>query len=51
MALELEAGNHDIQLVYKTPFLKEGFVITCLGLICFLGILIAHRGKTNNSEK
>lgn len=46
MALELEAGEHTIELVYETPGLKAGFIISCLGVMCLGGIyLFCRRGR------
>ena len=35
MALALEAGEHSIRLEYRTPGMKEGAMLTVLGLLCF----------------
>lgn len=45
MALELEAGSHTIELVYETPGLKAGLVISCLGVVAAGALWLLHRGK------
>lgn len=36
MGLELEAGHHDIRLVYRTPFIKYGILLCVAGCCIFL---------------
>jgi hypothetical protein len=56
MALPLAAGNHDLQLVYRTPgrstgaFLSLGSVILLAGLICISGIRPAKPHFTRRGE-
>ncbi len=46
MALELEAGAHTIELVYETPGLLAGCIISCMGVMCLGGIyLFCRRGR------
>lgn len=40
MGLELETGNHDIVLDYETPYLKEGLMLSGLGIIITLGLIL-----------
>lgn len=44
MALVLDAGKHDIALVYHTPFLQLGAAISILGLVC----TFTYTAWTNN---
>ena len=43
MALELESGVHDIKLVYHTPYLKEGLMISVVGILLYCGIFIVYK--------
>ena len=45
MSLELDSGQHDIQLVYKTPFLNIGLVISCLGFLALITLIIVFERK------
>ena len=36
MALELEEGEHEIRLVYCTPYLKAGACLTLAGAVCYI---------------
>lgn len=45
MGLPLEKGKHTIQLVYSTPYLKQGVIISGIGIISFLGIIYYERKK------
>lgn len=45
MSLELDAGQHDIQLVYKTPFLNIGLIISCLGFLTLITLIIVFERK------
>lgn len=40
MALDLDAGSHDIKLVYRTPLLKESIYISLFGLALFITLII-----------
>lgn len=48
MALMLDAGEHDVKLVYHTPYLKIGAVISMVGFLGFAVILLAHTGRRRN---
>lgn len=48
MALDLDAGNHDIRLAYHTPWLKEGMYLSMTVWAAFLvycGFLLFRRHK------
>lgn len=45
MALKLDAGAHTIELVYETPGLKVGLIISCLGAVAAGGLYLLHRGR------
>ena len=45
MSLELDSGQHDIQLVYKTPFLNIGLIISCLGFLTLITLIIVFERK------
>jgi uncharacterized membrane protein YfhO len=42
MGLPLMAGSHTIKLVYVTPYLREGIIISIVGLIILIGIIVYH---------
>jgi uncharacterized membrane protein YfhO len=50
MALALDKGDHTISLVYTTPYLKVGMVISFISLVVFIGIIIFYK-FANNKEK
>ena len=45
MGLMLEAGEHEIQLVYCTPFLIPGLCLTLAGALCYIGLVFFRRNK------
>ena len=46
MALELEEGEHEIRLVYCTPYLKAGACLTLAGAVCYICLVsFNHRNK------
>ena len=49
MALEVKAGEHDIELRYTTPLLKVGALMTLSGFVVLGYLLIRdkRRSKTN----
>ena len=48
MALELEPGTHDIRLIYCTPYLKMGEMLTVTGIVVFLGLVLIRRKREND---
>lgn len=54
-ALRVEEGKHDILFRYHTPLLKEGIVISGIGILCFAGWIIillrvAKKGRKNHDS-
>ena len=43
--LELEAGHHEIELKFCTPYLKSGVVLSVLGIAVLIGLSILLRHK------
>ena len=50
-ALELEAGEHEIKLEYKTPFLREGMICSVVGIVAFVVITIVTGRKRKKQNK
>ena len=46
MGIELEKGNHTIELKYSTPLLKEGAIISFVSSILFIYLIIKNK-KSN----
>ena len=46
MGVELEAGAHEIALVYHTPLLKEGAAVSFFGLILLLAVIYFTEQKS-----
>lgn len=45
MAVELEPGEHEIRLVYCTPYLKTGIALSAAGLILYVMLVWRKRRK------
>ncbi|WP_371298192.1 YfhO family protein [Paraeggerthella sp.] len=43
MALELEPGHHEIELRYLTPGLREGMILSGIGLAALAGLALVRR--------
>ncbi len=43
MALPITEGKHQIRLQYRTPYLKEGALISILSFLCLMGMLLYER--------
>lgn len=41
----LEAGEHEIKFVYRTPYLNLGIVFSIIGMVCFICIFAFERKK------
>ena len=42
IGFNISKGNHNIKIVYVAPLFKEGLVISCVGLVLFLGTLVYY---------
>ena len=45
IGFKINEGNHNIKLVYVSPLFKEGLIVSCVGLVMFLGTLIYYRKR------
>ena len=45
MTLELPKGDHEIHLVYCTPYLRTGLCLTCIGVLCYIVLVLINRKK------
>ena len=50
MGLWLEPGTHQIKLVYETPGLKAGALITLASLVTLAGVLIIRKRRNKSKE-
>ncbi len=51
MALELEPGDHQVKLVYRTPWIRAGGVVSLCGVFCFVAYLIWSRRKESRGSE
>lgn len=51
MALELSEGEHEIQLVYCTPYLKPGLCLTFIGALCYICLVFIRKSKKKVQKK
>ncbi len=45
MAIELEAGDHEVQLIYHTPCLRLGLVCSAVGFAIFIVLCVVTRNR------
>ena len=45
IGFKINEGKHDIRIVYTAPLFKEGLVMSCVGLILFVGTCVYYRKK------
>ena len=50
MALNLAEGEHEIRLTYHTPYLYTGLCLTCVGLLCYIGVVLIYKKKRGNKK-
>lgn len=43
IGVPLEAGEHEVEFVYQTPFLKAGTIVSGLGLAMLIGYAVVNR--------
>ena len=51
MALDLDAGAHEIKLVYKTPFLREGIYISIFGIVIFIVFILVNEKRIRKNKQ
>jgi len=50
MGLKLSNGAHEIKLVYSTPYLLAGALLTIIGILLFIGIIVIDIRKRKKYE-
>lgn len=50
MALELDEGFHEVRLHYTTPHIKLFLLMSCVGVLLFLGIMFVTEKKKEKSN-
>ena len=45
IGFKINEGSHNIKIVYTSPLFKEGLVISCVGLVLFVGTVIYYRRR------
>ncbi len=45
VGFDISKGSHNIKIVYTSPLFKEGLVISCVGLVLFLGTVVYYRNR------
>lgn len=51
MALDLDAGTHEIRLVYRTPFLLEGICVSLCGIVILIIFIIFNERKLRKNKQ
>lgn len=50
MALPLAEGDHEIELRYETPYLKEGAILSGIGILGFASLTVIRRRRAKRSS-
>ena len=45
LGIDITKGKHTIDMKYEVPYLKEGIVISMIGVILFIGCIMINRKK------
>ena len=51
IGFDISKGSHNIKIVYTSPLFKEGLVISCIGLVLFVGTVIYYRKREKSYRK
>ena len=51
MGIELKKGKHEIVLIYCTPYIVPGLILTATGLLLFLLIVVSYRKPKKSGER
>lgn len=50
IGFDISKGSHNIKIVYTSPLFKEGLVISCIGLVLFVGSVICQKKTRKNVD-
>ena len=50
IGFKINEGNHNIRIVYTSPLFKEGLVVSCVGLVLFVGSVIYQKKNRKNVD-
>ena len=45
IGFDISKGSHNIRIVYTSPLFKEGLVISCVGLVLFVGTVVYYKKR------
>ena len=48
MVIPVTSGHHDVELYYRTPYLKEGMMITLVSLCAFIAVIRWNKNKSQD---
>ena len=51
MALNLKKGEHTVRITYHTPYLYTGLCLTCIGLLCYICLVLIYKKKRGNKKE
>ena len=51
MALPLAEGEHEIELHYETPYLKEGAILSGIGILAFASLMVVRRRRAKRPSR
>ena len=51
LGINIQEGKHSIYLKYTTPYVKEGMIISVIGIVAFIGIIVFERKKQKNNKE
>ena len=51
MAIEAGPGSHEIVLVYETPYLKAGGMLSLIGFVAFVAYVLWEKKYLQKKEK
>ena len=46
LGINISKGKHEIYMEYHVPYLKEGFVVTIIGIIAFIGLIFINKRRS-----
>lgn len=49
MAVELDAGEHEIELYYTTPYIKLGALLSIAGVVILIAVIVVDKKKKRNT--
>ena len=50
MAIPVNGGSHDVEMRYRTPFLREGLILSGISAAVFISVIVVRKSRTSKRD-